>query len=101
MVDLEAVAVVLDRRHPPSPASQLGNELLDQRGLARTGFSDNGNDRDHGRMMADRKRIGHSFLAYTVSGGENDAGSGGGGGAGVAGFGRDVFMREGLPSLFC
>jgi len=45
-------------------------------------------------------RVSASFLLI-VSGGENDAGSGGGGGAGVAGFGRDVFMREGLPSLFC
>ena len=44
-------------------------------------------------------RNGQISFTY-VSGGENNAGCGVGG-TGAAGFGRDVFMREGLPSLIC
>jgi hypothetical protein len=69
VIDLEAVAVVLDGRHPPPPAGQFGYELFDQRGLARFGFSDNGNDGDHGGILADRKRIGHRF--FTGNGGSD------------------------------
>jgi hypothetical protein len=62
-------------------------------------------DNEHGRplSMLFRRATGRykeTKFCRVVSGGENDAGSGVGG-AGAAGFGRDVFMREGLPSLIC
>ena len=34
MVDIEAMGVVLDRTHPPSPSLELGNDLFQEGGLA-------------------------------------------------------------------
>jgi hypothetical protein len=48
MIDLETVAIVLDRRNPQTAAGQLCDKFLDQGRLSRIGFADYGNNGYHG-----------------------------------------------------